>query len=472
METMDLSLLDLPDDALLAVLAYLSPAELLGCRVVCRRLRDLCLHSDLWKSTAIDTMKLLPALRVAPCLRKISLVNLEQKLTPAQREKVTSLLASTECVVAELEVIAFFDDDDVPLATAMVKKFSALGGLRALELIYVGSNVPDSYLAPLLKAAFGVGGLRELRIIIESENPPNPASWSITAKQPSLTKLVYTGILDPFLELLLTTHAPTLEDVSLSLRETDHLPMNLLRMMPRLRSFACKASALLDTAGLSNLNTLKFIDEDLPDFPPSALNFLCQAPHLRSVSFASPKENHAAPLQALASSPSARLLESLTVCWARLHPDSIGVEMAANILPHFPSLQSLSLEWWLRGDALDGFLQAVTPTSAPSLTSLSMKPLPSECAHGWLHSRAVQELLERNPRLHLHVLGGNRAECSSKWCRRLGCHEELLKLDDLQHLVLSAHRRMAGCPNGCQGGRSDLVSWQRFACHPGNVLCN
>ncbi|XP_034244700.1 uncharacterized protein LOC117647185 [Thrips palmi] len=61
---MDLSLLDLPDDALLAVLAYLSRAELLGCRVVCRRLRDLCLHRHLWKSAAIDTVKRLPG---APC---------------------------------------------------------------------------------------------------------------------------------------------------------------------------------------------------------------------------------------------------------------------------------------------------------------------------------------------------------------------------------------------------------------------
>ncbi|XP_034244676.1 uncharacterized protein LOC117647176 [Thrips palmi] len=449
METVDLSLLDLPDDALLAVLAYLPPAELLGCRVVCRRLRDLCLHRHLWKSAAIGC-ELLPALRVVPCLRKLSFVNPEQMVTLAQMKKMPSLLASTECVVAELEVRAdvYFAGPEVPLATAMVKKFSALGGLRALRLSFF--SLMDSHsLALLLKAALGVSGLRELGIGLCSRIPSHPALWSLTLKRPSLTKLQYVGKLNYVLVQLLTTHASTLEDVSVCLG-TDHLPMNFLRMMPRLRSLECKADALSYSAALSNLNTLKFINEDLPpDFPSSALDFLSQAPHLRSVSFPVPRKNHAAPLQALASSPSARFVESLTLSCVGWDLDAIGVELAANIVPLFPSLQSLSLECWLHGDDLDGFLQAVTPTSAPSLTSLSMNPPLGECAHGWLHSPAVQELLERNPRLHLRVLIRNQAECRCEWCG-LGCHEELRKLDDLQHLAMAAHRRMAGCPTGCR----------------------
>lgn len=38
----------LPDDELLHVLSMLTPRELLGCRRVCRRWRDLALHPVLW----------------------------------------------------------------------------------------------------------------------------------------------------------------------------------------------------------------------------------------------------------------------------------------------------------------------------------------------------------------------------------------------------------------------------------------
>lgn len=39
----------LPDDAMLAVLSYLSPAQLLEARTVCRRWRRLALHPHLWR---------------------------------------------------------------------------------------------------------------------------------------------------------------------------------------------------------------------------------------------------------------------------------------------------------------------------------------------------------------------------------------------------------------------------------------
>ncbi|XP_034244675.1 uncharacterized protein LOC117647175 [Thrips palmi] len=449
---MDQSLLDLPDDALLAVLAYLSPAELLGCRVVCRRLRDLCVHRHLWKSAAVDC-ELLSALRVAPCLRKLSFEDLDLKLTPA--EKVASLVASTECVVDYLKFLVNFDNDEteLALATAVVQKFTALGGLRALRLIFLYKIRSPAPVASLLKAALSVPDLRELMIFMRVKSSRMPVPWleELDAR-PSLIKLTYLGKCDRFLTWLLKTHADTLEDVNLMC--DDRLPINLLAMLPRLRSLACNTThGLLYSAALSNLDTLKLFnkDQDFSVFPPSALDFLRQAPHLRSVSVFLPcGENLTVPLQALASSPSARCIESLTLSWKGSYESaSVASELVANILPHFSSLQSLSLESKLSEDALVFFLKAVTPVSAPTLTSLLVRP-DELCMHDWLHGPLVQDLWERNPRLHLRVdCPSEFCLCICQWCR-WGCHTVLQKAGNLHQLTFAAHRRVEGCPSDCR----------------------
>ncbi|XP_034246898.1 uncharacterized protein LOC117648502 [Thrips palmi] len=432
--TMDQSLLDLPDDVLLAVLAYLSPVELLACRVLCRRLRDLCLHRELWKTAHVrsvvgDRGVARAALRLAPCLRRVFFGDLGP---------ISSLVASTECAVTELSVLVRLDTEVAP-ATAIVQKFATLGGLKSLDLL-LGMSLEIDTAYDLLEAVYRLTCLRELKISVCQNSELGDPRRDGARVRSSLVKLSYSRFQDPFLELLLTTHGATLEEVALL--TGDSLPVNLLAAMPRLRSLTCHMSnELVYSHGLSRLETLHLNASDR-FFTPNALEFFRRAPNLRTVSFSVPRQDPASPLQALAASPSARVLEVLNLRWGA--PHLMDLTWLAGFIPRFPSLRSLSLDTSLLRVDLDGLLQSVTPTSAPSLTALRMTS--SGCPHAWLHRSAVQELLTRNARLHLHVGGDIPRQCSCEWCSR-GCHAGLR--GTLSRRAMASHRRTAGCPSGC-----------------------
>ncbi|XP_034233208.1 uncharacterized protein LOC117640623 [Thrips palmi] len=123
-------LLALPDDALLAVLAFLPPRQLLSCRVLCRRLRDLCLHPDLWRRVRVLRWKdhdlWRSAFRLAPCLRELD-------ISGNHLRGAASEVSRTSCVVAKL-TLSVATTHEVTFATAIVEKVSALGGLEQLVL--------------------------------------------------------------------------------------------------------------------------------------------------------------------------------------------------------------------------------------------------------------------------------------------------------------------------------------------------
>ncbi|XP_034233109.1 uncharacterized protein LOC117640611 isoform X3 [Thrips palmi] len=427
-------LLALPDDALLAVLAFLPPRQLLDCRVLCRRLRDLCLHADLWRRVSLTRWRRRclwrAALRLAPCLRELDLCDTDD-LADAAAE-----VAATACVVAKLS-LNVASDRDVAMAATIVEKMSALGGLTGFSLFvndYYYGTVFD--LDPLLAAVNNVSHLTHLEIQNEFESAALLSSCADLEGSPSVKRLSYTSSTeDTLLEALLETHASTLEHLHL---DTEHVPVSALKELPKLRSLTCELQPTEDVSGLKALPSLASLDFSWEvSGSPGALELLGEAPHLRKVSVPCSGPKPSAPLVALAASPSARQLESLRIL-TRSKDVSKHVIAA---LPKFPSLRDLALI--VHSRRLEDFLQAVSPATASSLSMLVLFTAGEVCRHALLHGAAVEGLLGRNPRLHLRVLnsGGCSEEADCEWCR-LGCHTDL-------RAAYAAHCRGEDCPKDC-----------------------
>ncbi|XP_034256673.1 uncharacterized protein LOC117654280 [Thrips palmi] len=434
---MDQSLLALPDDALVRVLALLPPREVFRLRLVCRRLRDLSLHRDVWRSVGLsggDKGLLQAALRLAPCLREVTL------LSPDLQAAACTVF-NTKCVVTDLK-LSVQNETDAAWATAIVQRFSTLGGLRDIRL-YLHRAAPEA-LHPLLLMVYGVQDLSVLNVHIHSDMSQLPPLLSDLEPRPSLTVLAYLGAApDPFLCSLLRTHAATLEDVVLFL--ADGLPTSLLGSMPRLRSLWCRLTDdLSQLKSLSDLDSFGLLDREVQDVPcPGTVDFLLQGPRLRTVEFDF-EPNHpilgAALLEALAQSPSAPVLERLS-----LH--GVQDSLVAAALQRFPSLRALALE--LDAMPSDDFFRAVSPASTPRLATLQL--VPHRCPHAWLHDPAVQDVLARNAGLHLRLSGPPTLEddCACRWCL-WRCHRDELRTHAGLQSAFSAHTRRPGCPGDCR----------------------
>lgn len=424
-------ILSLPDDVLLAVLASLTPRELFLCRLVCLRLRDLSLHRDLWKNTRVREKGVLrAALHLAPCLAKIGRFDVPIK-------DLASFAADTKCVVPDLALTVHEGEAD--LAADVLLKLSAAGGVKKLDVY-----LPEHTTPRLLQAIFYVTDLQELVICNIDTDAPLPADCCNVERGSSLTMLYYSEEGEeahPFLILLLKTHAATLQDVTI----TTELPVSSLACIPGLRSLASyphEELPLLLTLPLARLELLG--DEFNNDFPPGALDFLRRARHLQDVWLCVPD---LAVLVAVSSLPSARFISSLEVVDA-----SDLLQGSVSILLRFPSLRSLRLG----GEPSIDFLRAISPESAPCLATLNVRLGPADCPHAWLHRPAVQDLLVRNPRLHLRLrnayYGGSLiipADCRCPWCS-WGCHRLAHRLlEEYGDLNFSSHNRKADCPLGC-----------------------
>lgn len=433
----------LPDDVLLAILANLSTRELFSCRLVSRRFRDLCLHPDLWKSAFLSARAggtLRAALRLAPCCDTLFLDSHDDF------ESVAYEVASTECVVAKVDIFTFHQEN-VGFAMDIIQKLSSLGGLREVGFSAAHVDFPSSFLEML----YNIVGLDKLTLGY-NKSPLSGTQLSWRRVKPSLTHLSFEHNADPLLDLLLETHAPTLERVDLS---AGRLPACFVNSgAPRLRTLTCGLhSELTYSQALSNLQTLTLMCFAEYPFPPSTLDFLRQSSHLRSVTFVFcyPTPSPTDPVLALAESDSAAGIKTLKLWFA-----SLSLERMAAVLHLFPSLQSLSLKSPSMypdpsKDArpTDSFLRAVSPASVPCLTSLEMEPARG-CPHAWLHSPAVQDLLARNPCLHLRLDCKELPNCQCPWCR-WGCHAEL-KTSLGRSRAFASHLKRAGCPEDC-------VSW-------------
>ncbi|XP_034252212.1 uncharacterized protein LOC117651854 [Thrips palmi] len=437
---MDLSLLSLPDDALLAVLAYLPPRDLFRCRVACRRLRDLCVHADLWRPVRLEDGGIIrAALRLVPCLAGIDVW-----CTSRDLELTASVLSTSSCVVNKL-VIRVWDDASLAWATAIVERMCALGGLRSLHL-KMQYEMPTEPLPPLMRMLYAMRQLRELHLYIDA--------WLFEAAWPGdgrafLTTLKYEAVVaaENMLESLLATHAATLEEVDFGFSE---VPVPLLAKLPRLRHLTyVPAKICIDHlpqlhALFPRLETLNLSDiSEEPFFPPQLLDLLRKSSKLRSIALGLPAVNPVAPLVALGQSPSAPYIKSLELSCNSL-------DLVETVLPLFPSLQTLVAN----ARPSDQFLQGISPKSAPSLTLLSIICGDhGSCHHASLHRPAILDLLTRNTALHLLPWSEHfkvPTSCDCEFCL-LGCHAELKgrSWSDGKRPRFASHARRAGCFSDC-----------------------
>ncbi|XP_034240658.1 uncharacterized protein LOC117644950 [Thrips palmi] len=426
MEMDESQLLSLPDDALLAVLAFLPSRELFSLRVLCRRLRDMCLHPDLWRRRALRDVEYLDGndyeqevgllravLRLVPCIGRLAGCVEDFAF-------MVSMVPTTSCVIAEL---AFTIYENEALATKILHTVHSLGGLKTLD-VYLNLDLSTAC-TEVLNTICSLQGLRELKICFGDSETLLLGPCLGLEVEPSLTKLRYFEMIssqrsgggsDPFLISFLETHAATLEEVDLP-GFIDEVVCSLLGKLPKLRSLACS-----------------------PD--PVALDFVRQSSQLRSVLFYT-SELSSAALQALTESRSASLLEAVGVSSLGFDPDLMAL---AGCLPRFPVLRELSLK---AAPTVD-FLRALTPTSAPRLTKLSLR-CDKKCLQAWLHDIPIQDLLQRNPRLHLQVW--KSYGCSEEYaCRsstRCDCSFCEKEKSRGRRSWFSLHRRTADCPPGC-----------------------
>ncbi|XP_034251691.1 uncharacterized protein LOC117651625 [Thrips palmi] len=440
----EISLLSLPDDALLAVLAFLPTRDLFVCRVACRRLRDLCLHRHLWRAATVESKGVLrAALAVAPCIGTIGEVPIEA-LEP---------LVATACTVSELKLLVV-GKESAALASALLSRFSTVSsGLRLKKLSLEVRGPLTRTSRRLLKQVCSFTGLQDLSIDLKGELPER--EWSKLNVQPSLSKLSYTSSSrDAFLQLLLSTHSATLENVDLQFREYFELPWRSLASLSRLRSLRCfQDDGLSKLAALPNLNSveLEANDQWYDGFDPGAVEFLSKAPHLRMVKLGAVSHD-TAPLLALANSPSAPHLEKLHIYpWFQdLDDESNVFDTLASVLQEFVSLNSLIA---VIDELPYDLLQVISPISSPKLTVLVLADVTGEkfkCLHETLHDPFVQDLLVGNPQLHLRLKAHDEdmdlKSCKScSWCRR-SCHVRLRR--DVR-VALSSHCRRGGCPVDC-----------------------
>ncbi|XP_026294304.2 uncharacterized protein LOC113218241 isoform X2 [Frankliniella occidentalis] len=205
----------LNDDELLLVLQYVDKDGLLKCREVCRRLRDLAVHPDVWRSRSILLHELsLPFLRLAPCAHSLELGNMDERILDVIESNLVAA-ARTRCAVAQLVLKVDVDDTLSDILADIILNQSMLGRLKKLEVILNGPSWPGERLP---NAIFAARCLSELSI---STFQLTPTGVVIEPYVATLRKLKIRGFMsDTMLETvenLLRGHAATLEEVELCL---------------------------------------------------------------------------------------------------------------------------------------------------------------------------------------------------------------------------------------------------------------
>ncbi|XP_034231764.1 uncharacterized protein LOC117639899 isoform X3 [Thrips palmi] len=321
-----LSLATLPEDELLRVLGFLGTKELLQCRAVCRRLRDLALHPSLWRSRSLGSLitrihieLVATTLRLAPCLDKLYL-RMDMRAHP---HEFGTLLVSTNCAIRCLGVSMSLSNG---LYTAMaLERQAALGRLNAVTVTlcrdYTGDSYDDSSkysseLRLLLNKILHTQGLASVEVKVSGypgiETFPQELCLLKAAKgdvhvPPSLRRLVYEPGLDDEANLTsyLQWHASTLQSVNACLQtrrncalsfvswpdnsylqrvvhfSTDHphaAVTPLLCSLPHLRELQCgfleNMPALLQCSELKSLHLFVNVDDSTRPLLPGVEQYI------------------------------------------------------------------------------------------------------------------------------------------------------------------------------------------------------
>ncbi|XP_026290565.1 uncharacterized protein LOC113215176 isoform X3 [Frankliniella occidentalis] len=252
----------LPDDVLLMVLDELEDdADVLACRLVCRRLAAVTLLPAVWRDRVIcysEPRCVCPVLRLAPCLYKLN-VNL-----PAAGCR-QSAYASTRCAASRLW-INVDGTAHTSHAAAIICRQEALGRLRRVFIQIDTKTAPD--VPMLLGTLASTPRLEKLRVVcVGEENDPLPTTPAAVLGSAVVTSSLRKfrcnlfPLTEPFVRFILSEHAATLEEVDLrnsspSLTFTSTAPLlaavtNLTKLtcccLPGMEALtACKSLGVLD----------------------------------------------------------------------------------------------------------------------------------------------------------------------------------------------------------------------------------
>ncbi|XP_034254544.1 uncharacterized protein LOC117653184 isoform X2 [Thrips palmi] len=428
------SLLSLPDDDLLSVLEYLSTPDLLSCRAVCHRLRDVALRPELWRRRSfgfgqgdLSTRSLQAAvLRLAPCASRLSM------RFEGDSDALGTLAATTRC--AAVELMLEVDDDPARLDAAKlaIRNQAALGMLRTLQVYMEVYRTNDGHVfADLLAEAFSTQGLTRLVVVVlaimewpvgAGPAPPIPAS----IKEVALTDV------DPrFVHCVLRSHAATLQAVQLWGDCQGVAP--LLAAIPGLQRLECPVMEDLPlVAKCASLRSLNLTVKDCKDSAVEAASqataaaFLRAATHLEELQLRYgchrlvPVEQGLLTVLASSGRAALRKLDFTYLPQPGLN-GRLEMELASALLG-LPAL-----EWLILSNAVSWrVLASIHAGRMPRLRGLSIpgyyRMTETWCAHAAMHEPDVCRVLASYSHFFLVVrnsLCGEERRCEH--CAK-GCH--------------------------------------------------
>ncbi|XP_034244634.1 uncharacterized protein LOC117647166 isoform X3 [Thrips palmi] len=449
----------LPEDELLQVLSHLSPGELLQCRQVCRRWRDLALHPDLWRSKSLRASSgssarlVAAALRLAPCLNHLSMLGSESMA------RLGVLLSSTTCAFAKLYI--WVDPADAVLVAVVVSRQAALGRLRVVELSLWSRDLNEETflrLQCLHESLLYTPGLERLYLSI-GEGTADIMRWraplSHVAKSDlpvpaSLQVLMYPSeFAHTYLPLHLEWHASTLKSVTLGNAPPPPRTAALLSTVSNLRELTCPMMAdmpaILQCTELKVLRLYPRLEDATQPFLPGVLKFLRGAVmHLRDLALNFSVVPHLQASDTVLSlggsgeaAPALKRLEFQFKCENDMSPPpgygTVPLRNLATVIHRLKNLVHLDLD----GPLHDDLLRELDGEVLPHLQELYFD-LPEPCMHEWAHREQVRAAVLRCPLLHLSAMS-KWEEGACTFCQ--GC----CRHDSCERHVVFSHPTEAIC---------------------------
>ena len=423
------------------------------------------MHPDLWRSRTLDVEDedasgtcgfQQAALRLLPCVDSLSFS------TTGALEHYGILAATTSCASATLK-LHICGSHNVAVAGMALRNQAAMGRLRAVHVHATAKGLKAGGLAGFFAVLHEVEAieemvvnLRELPLTSTLLTLPVGAHASVPSSaaqtRSSLKALTYrSASSDPHLELLLKAHAATLKEVVVS---ANNVPMALLAALRNLQHLTSPLPEddmvqLLRCPALTSI-CLTRCEPSASSTPlgravKSALSFFRRATQLLEVRLIHERILDVMLVKQLAGSGQAAVQHLLlSRCPLELRP-SASLLGLAGALRGLPRLQHLELD----ANPPDDLLRAISPRVLPELRKLQLRPPVASCTHDWAHGPAVQELLRRNPDVHLHCRASTWQRCGRqpvvcRWCS-WGCHEEINWRNGYDALVFSRHGRQDCC---------------------------
>ncbi|KAK3907580.1 Protein NLRC5 [Frankliniella fusca] len=422
----------LRDDDLLLVLQRLAVADLLACRLVCKRLAALALHPDAWRRrrlTGADARgrRACAVLRLAPCLAEMDVT------LPGKRDVGTHQppYATTRCAVRSLRLDAAAATPE--LTALVIRNQVALGGLRRLHLVLSPYKRDPTVVLETLASA---DGLQRLLLynnpdLTDSDFLPDYMTLPLhaTLPQPSLRffECHYEQSSQLFIDFMLAAHAATLEEVDLGehslFEDSNTTTARLLGGIPNLRKLSCPLLPDLSAAGAGGaLRELDlYIRPGMMVDVTLGARLLRRARQLRKVSLVydtDGESDYACAEVILALGPSVETL----VVWlddlvrAAAAPFPLQLRALRAVLPSLRQLAELELNTKAVTEDLVRLLD-ITPSSAPALRRLELSGVVEwtdsvRCPHYMVHRwDAMGALMRENPRLYVAL-----SDCSHYSC--------------------------------------------------------